>query len=920
MTNATTQIDEPSEPAWQLSSDAVVARSRSNAESGLDSAEVRTRQEQSGPNELRETELESRWQRFVGQFQDPLVSLLLVAILISGGAWLLEGARGLPVDAIVIAVIVIANAILGFVQENKAADAVAALAEMTKANSTVLREGRKVVVPSIELVPGDILLLEEGDAVGADARLIEATSLRIQEASLTGESAAVTKHTEAIEGLPSLGDRMNSVFKGTAVVQGVGKAVVIGIGMNTEIGAIANLLDSTKQQDSPLKREISRISKWLGVIVIGIAVLVMAVLGVISAMQGGGDFVQILILGVSLAVAAVPEGLPAILSLVLALGVQALAKRNAVMKDLPSVETLGAASVICSDKTGTLTRNEMTVVEVVTASGTSRLSGIGYEPSGGIAETTNESAAAEARETVFAGAVANNAQLDREESGWAIVGDPTEVAFIVAWPKLSDSALEPSAGKRLGEVPFNSERKLMSVLVAGWIYSKGAPDILLSHCEHELVGSELRPLTPPRREEILANVVALSATGMRTLGTARRAVSQDAISEEDERDLTFCGFVGIIDPPREEAKDAIAEAHDAGIRTVMITGDHPVTAASIASQLGIIEPGARVLTGQELDALDNEEFAAAAKTVDVYARVAPEHKLKLVNAMRDAGEIVAMTGDGVNDAPALKAADIGVAMGITGTEVTKEAGRMILADDNYATIVTAVRQGRIVFNNIQKFLRYLLSSNMGEVCTVFFGVVLAGVIGLTQPGGGVALPLLATQVLWINLVTDTGPALAMGIDPASPGVMKRPPRGLGDHVIDRHMWGRVIYIGIIMGAVTLLTIDLFLPGGLIEGNDSLEVARTAGFTTLVLAQLFNAFNSRSDDRSAFSQLFTNGWLWGAIALAALLQVAVVHVPFLQTAFGTAPLDLEQWLVTIGMASVVLWAEELMKLVRRILEI
>lgn len=466
---------------------------------------------------------------------------------------------------------------------------------------------------------------------------------------------------------------------------------------------------------------------------------------------------------------------------------------------------------------------------------------------------------------------------------------------------------------------------MMSVTTADRLYAKGAPDILLELCTTELRGGVAEPLTDERRASIQETITGLSAQGFRTLGVARRDDNDPA-----EENLTFLGVAGIMDPPRSEARDAIAEAHRAGIRTIMITGDHPVTAASIAHSLGIdAEPGGSVaagdtgetsvgkaVTGREIDAMSEEEFRAAVATTNVYARVAPAHKLRIVDALQDEGNIVSMTGDGVNDAPALKSADIGVAMGITGTEVTKEAATMILTDDNYATIVSAVEQGRATFDNIRKFLRYLLSSNMGEVATVFGGVVLAALLGLTTGEGGVVLPLLATQILWINLITDSGPALAMGVDPTDESVMNRPPRNMADRIINKAMWWRVIYIGVIMGLVTLLSIDMFYPGGLIAGSDSLDTARTVGFTTLVLAQLFNALNSRSETQSAFHHMTSNRWLWYSIGLGVVLQIMVVHVPFLQTAFGTTALDPLHWAVAIGMASIVLWAEELSKLVRR----
>ena len=895
---------------------------------GLTSAEAADRLERFGPNQLRAQKTEPQWRKFLRQFQDPLVYLLFIAMGISLGAWIVEGATGAPIDVIVIAIIVIANAILGYTQEAKAADAVAALAKMTAANSTVMRDGKQQTIPSHNLVPGDVLLLAEGDAVGADATLIEATDLYIQEAALTGESEAVHKTPEPVADDAPLGEHTNTVFKGTAVVRGVGVAEVQHTGMDTQMGSIATMLADTEQDQTPLNKEITEVSKMLGLLVVGIAIVVMAALILINGARTPEDMVQILILGVSLAVAAVPEGLPAILSLVLAIGVQKLAKHNAVMKNLPSVETLGSASVICSDKTGTLTKNEMTLQQVVTASGTTLLGGTGYDPTGTVTDTTSDVARDEACQTVMAGAVANNAQLDRAEDGtWEIVGDPTEAAFLVALPKFGADVAENTPGRdeRVSENPFSSERKMMSVTTADRLYAKGAPDILLELCTTELRGGVAESLTDERRASIQETITGLSAQGFRTLGVARRDGNDPA-----EENLMFLGVAGIMDPPRSEARDAIAEAHRAGIRTIMITGDHPVTAASIAHSLGIdAGPGGSVaagdtgetsvgkaVTGREIDAMSEEEFRAAVATTNVYARVAPAHKLRIVDALQDEGNIVSMTGDGVNDAPALKSADIGVAMGITGTEVTKEAATMILTDDNYATIVSAVEQGRATFDNIRKFLRYLLSSNMGEVATVFGGVVLAALLGLTTGEGGVVLPLLATQILWINLITDSGPALAMGVDPTDESVMNRPPRNMADRIINKAMWWRVIYIGVIMGLVTLLSIDMFYPGGLIAGSDSLDTARTVGFTTLVLAQLFNALNSRSETQSAFHHMTSNRWLWYAIGLGVALQIMVVHVPFLQTAFGTTALDPLHWAVAIGMASIVLWAEELSKLMRR----
>jgi magnesium-transporting ATPase (P-type) len=902
---------------------------------GLSAAEAAARLAADGPNELRSKPPIPLWRKALREFQDPLVYLLLAAIGISIAAWVGEGMTGVPVDAVVIAVIVLANAAIGLVQSARAEDAVAALASMTAPMSSVLRDGRLATVPSRDLVRGDVLNLSEGDSVGADARLVSAAGLRLQEASLTGESETTPKSSDPLAGPVGIGDRRNMVHQGTGVVQGVGRAVVTGTGMDTEMGAIAELLDRTEAQPSPLQLEIARVSKALGLVVIGIALVVMAAIAVINGVRDAQDLVTILLMGVSLAVAAVPEGLPAILSLVLALGVRSMARRNAVMKNLHSVETLGSASVICSDKTGTLTRNEMTLRKVVTPSGSVELTGVGYRPEGGVmvepdGGASRDEVLLEASGVVVAGSLANNAQLVEDGGEWRIQGDPTEAAFLLGLGKLAGAAAQVARYERVAEVPFTSQRKLMSVLGRDVeadehrLFVKGAPDVLLTRCTSVRVAGAIVPIDEHHRRGLLDAVENLSADAFRTLGVAYRALPSGSVPAADELDvsaeseLVLLGVVGIFDPPRDEARVAVAEAHRAGIRTVVITGDHPGTALRVATDVGIVSPGARALTGVQIDGLSDAELGTAVEEVSVYARVAPEHKLRIVDALQHRGHVVAMTGDGVNDAPALKSSDIGIAMGITGTEVTKEAATMILGDDNYATIVDAVRQGRIIFDNIKKFLRYLLSSNLGEVGTVFFGVVLAGFLGLsdaTEPGT-IVLPLLATQILWINLVTDSAPALAMGVDPEIDDVMGRPPRRSTDRILDRAMWARIGFIGVVMATATLLTIDMFLPGGVIDGSGTLEVARTAGFTTLVLAQLFNVFNSRSESTSALRNLFDNGWLWAAVLLAAGLQVAVVTVPFLQVAFGTASLDATQWAVCVAMASLILWLEELVKLFRR----
>lgn len=932
---------------------------------GLSSDEATRRLDKFGPNELASAPPVPKWKKFLQQFQDPLVYLLLAATAISLVAWIIEkvnaapGAEGeaLPFDSIVIVLILIVNAILGYMQEAKAEEAVNALSEMTAPTSNVLRNGRVERINTTDIVPGDILVLGEGDTVPADGRLLAAASLRIAEASLTGESVPVGKKPATLDSAKALGDRANMVFNGTSVTQGTGRAIVTGTGMNTQVGKIADLLQSTEDEATPLQKEMNHVSKILGIAVCIIAVVVLLALAVLEGFHSVHDVIDSLLLAVSLAVAAVPEGLAAILTVVLALGVQRMAAHHAIVKKLHSVETLGSASVICSDKTGTLTRNEMTVERVVVPSGEVELTGTGYAPEGDMVSIDGsavpENVANEVLATLGAGTLANDGELRAGEKPgtWEIVGDPTEVSLVVAARK-THADKKFAHFDRVAEIPFTSERKRMSVITrnatdAGklTVFAKGAPDVLLSYCDRIYVNGAIRKLTEGDRQDILDTVERLSREAYRTLGEAFRPLETDSLAqipgirtnsageisdiseqaEAIEAHLVWCGMVGIIDPPRTEVRDAVAEAHRAGIRTVMITGDHPLTAARIASDLGIIAKDGKALTGDELDAMDEAQLDKATSEVSVYARVAPEHKLKIVESLQRQGNIAAMTGDGVNDAPAVKSADIGVAMGITGTEVTKQSAKMILADDNFSTIVAAVREGRGIFDNIRKFLRYLLSSNVGEVFTVFFGVVFAGWLGIKNPESvGVTVPLLATQLLWINLLTDAAPALAMGVDPMTEDVMNRKPRKLTDRVIDGAMWGDIVYIGIIMAAVTLIGMDMHLTGGLFTdrsvdamGHDAQMVeARTMGFTILVFAQLFNAIASRSHLQSAFVGLFSNKWLWGAIGLSIVLQLLVIYVPFLNTAFGTTPLPPMAWLECIGLAFFVLVASEIRKIFLR----
>ncbi|MBT1164750.1 cation-translocating P-type ATPase [Bifidobacterium felsineum] len=937
---------------------------------GLSDEEAKRRLAKFGPNELAGAPPVPKWKKFLAQFQDPLVYLLLAATVISVIAWFIEkanavpgaeGGEALPFDALVIVLILIVNAVLGYMQEAKAEAAVEALAQMTAPQTSVLRSGKVQRINTADVVPGDIVVLAEGDSVSADGRLVNAASLRIAEASLTGESVPVGKKSDTLAEAKALGDRANMIFNGTSVTQGTGRAIVTGTGMNTQVGKIADMLSATEDEKTPLQKEMDYVSKILGIAVCIIAVVVLVALAVLEGFNDIHDVIDSLLLAVSLAVAAVPEGLAAILTVVLALGVQRMAAHNAIVKKLHSVETLGSASVICSDKTGTLTRNEMTVERVVTPSGEVQITGTGYAPEGRMVMTGGISPDSEQAKTVadevvatlLAGTLANDGELRQDANGrWETVGDPTEVSLIVAARKVKADH-KAQRYTRVGEIPFTSERKRMSIIAKDdtdsgklTVFAKGAPDVLLSYCSRIRVGGQVRKLTEGDRQTILATVERLSSEAYRTLGQATRPLETSSLAdvpgvtvnaagqvadiadqaEAIETDLIWNGMVGIIDPPRTEVRDSVAEAHRAGIRTVMITGDHPLTAARIASDLGIIAKDGKALTGDQLDQLSSEaELDKATANVSVYARVAPEHKLKIVESLQRQGNIVAMTGDGVNDAPAVKSADIGVAMGITGTEVTKQSAKMILADDNFSTIVAAVREGRVIFDNIRKFLRYLLSSNVGEVFTVFFGVVFAGFLGIRQPETvGVTVPLLATQLLWINLLTDAAPALAMGVDPQTEDVMGRKPRKMTDRVIDASMWGDIIYIGIIMAIVTLIGMDMHLAGGLFTdrsveaiGHEAqMTEARTMGFTILVFAQLFNALASRSHLQSAFVGLFSNKWLWGAIGLSVALQLVVIYVPFLNGAFGTTPLSPLAWVECIGLAAIVLIASELRKIVLR----
>lgn len=918
----------------------VVAAFATDAQAGLSQEEARARLESYGRNELTAQQPVPGWRKFLAQFQDALVVLLLIATAISTVLWFVERDAALPYEAIAIFAVVLLNAVMGYVQQSRAEQAVAALRQMSAAHANVIRGGERQSIVATELVPGDIILIEEGDTIPADARLIQSTALHTAEAALTGESLPVSKDVAAIRNEVPLGDQSNMVFSGTAASYGRGRAVVTTTGMRTQMGHIAGMLEDVSRETTPLQQELAHVGKLLGIIVVVIAVVMIATILLVEEVHGFAALFDVLILGVALAVAAVPEGLPAVVTAVLALGVQRMAKRNAIVRHLAAVETLGSANVIASDKTGTLTKNEMTVRAVVTASGRVNLSGTGYAPQGeliqdrakkgeGAPGVMDSALRSEVERALAVGDRANNAILQEQDGHWTVQGDPTEGALVVAARKagLEGEALD-TRFERVGEVPFSSDRKLMTTIHTDAdrqerliVFTKGAPDVLLARCSHELVGTQSSPLDDARRAEIMHSNEELAGEALRTLGVAFRSLPSNALEVEEvdehfEQDLVFAGLIGMIDPPRPEAMQAVMQAKAAGIRPMMITGDHPVTAAVIATELGIAGV-ARAVSGAEIEKMSDEALRRTVQEFSVYARVNPDHKLRIVEALQHAGAIVAMTGDGVNDAPALKTADIGVAMGVTGTDVSKEAADIVLADDNFASIVAAVAQGRAIFSNIRKFLRYLLSTNIGEVMTMFFGVLLADAIGLTAAGGGgVVLPLLATQILWVNLVTDGAPALALGVDPADADVMEQPPRPHDEGVITRRMWVGILYVGVIMATGTLLVLDASLPGGLIEGVGDMRYAQTMAFSTLVFFSLFAVFTARSDEKSAFVGLFSNQWLWGSVALSLALQAAVVYIPFLQLAFSTVALSAGDWLRCAVAGSSVLWLSEVRKVITR----
>ncbi len=906
---------------------------------GLSDQESQARLEQYGLNELMERPRPGFLKLLFDQFNNFLVIILIVAAVIS--LFLEE-----YIDASAIMAIVILNAVLGVVQESKAEQALAALKKMAAPNAAVIRNGHQVTIPSRELVPGDLVLLDVGNYVPADIRLVESINLKVEEAALTGESVPVNKEAQAIldKDIP-IGDWRNSAFMGTVITYGRGKGLVTATGMQTQIGLIAEMLQSYEEEATPLQRKLDQLGHFLAIVCLAICAFIF-VLGIVrdtapmTAFTQGIDtylqvheaeIVDLFLVAVSLAIAAVPEGLPAIVTICLALGMQRMIRRHALIRKLPAVETLGCATIICSDKTGTLTQNEMMVVRGWVSGKTFQVTGEGYNPTGNFSyngqpfEPNTDSMAS----LLLHGALlCNDAKLEEgdEQAGeraWRMVGDPTEGALVVAAAKakLSRKAVEKSL-PRVMEIPFDSERKRMTTIhqtqtTNGQIpepilsraplvaFVKGAPDIVLKYCDCIVVDGQVQPLTEEKRQEILAANQDMARQALRVLGVAYRPLTElpeEASPDVVERELTFIGLLGMIDPARPEVKTAVQVARTAGLKSAMVTGDYRDTAVAIAEEIGLLSPNGKVLTGEELDRISDEEFADIVEQVEVYARVSPQHKVKIVEALKKRDHIVAMTGDGVNDAPALKRANIGVAMGITGTDVSKETADMVLTDDNYASIVSAIEVGRIIYANIRKFVFYLLACNLGEILIIFFSML-----------GGLPIPFRPIHLLWLNLVTDGAPALALGLEKGDPDTMNQPPRPPREPVMNRDMMISVVTISL---ADTIAVLSVFLiamsrfPGHLLA-------AQTMAYTTLVCSELLRAYTSRSEHYSVFSLgLFSNRWMVWATLTSLGLMLLVLYVPFLRPFFSTVPLSLGDWLVMIPFMFVAPIVAEITKIVLR----
>lgn len=903
-----------------------------NPQTGLDTESVNQRQKHYGPNEIEETAGRSNWEILLDQFTNIMLIMLIVVAIISGILDIVELRNsgttkgGVPFkDTIAIFSIVILNGLLGYLQETRAEKALAALKKLSSPRVQVIRDGKRQEVDAPFLVPGDIILIEAGDTLCADGQIIDGSHLQIRESALTGEAHAVDKNTlsQGLEEETPIGDRTNMVFTGTEVIQGRAKVVVTGTGMDTELGKIAEMLQSVETEDTPLQQRMTQLGN---VLVTGSLILV-AVVVVGGVLRAGWGLLQELIeISLSMAVAVVPEGLPAVITVTLALGTQRMVKRHALIRKLPAVETLGSVNVICSDKTGTLTQNKMVVQEVETLEGNYQVTGTGYEPSGEFIcseakSSINCSRYGGLQALLLTGVLCNDAHLSQEAGDWTIIGDPTEASLLVLGGKagLEQSALEQQYA-RVGEFPFSSERKRMSIISQAnqtsdrwpsWqsqpdndylLLTKGSPELILERCDYYQQGQRVQPLTQEHREQVLRGNNGMAKRALRVLGFAYKPLKQipDATeADEAEQGLIWLGLVGMMDAPRPEVKTAVAKCRAAGIRPIMITGDHQLTAQAIAQQLGIVLPEDRVLTGRELERISQPQLEQEVETVSVYARVSPEHKLRIVQALQKRNKFVAMTGDGVNDAPALKQADIGIAMGITGTDVSKEASDMVLLDDNFATIVAATEEGRVVYSNIRHFIKYILGSNVGEVITI----AAAPLMGLS------GVPLIPLQILWMNLVTDGLPALALAVEPADPHIMERPPFSPKESIFARGLGFYIVRIGIVFSIITIALMSWAFNESQQPGNDP-ESWKTMVFTTLCIAQMGHAIAARSTTRLAIEMNpFSNPYLWGAVIVTTTLQLMLVYVAPLRAFFNTTVLTGEQLVICLLFSSLMfVWVE------------
>ncbi len=879
-----------------------------NAENGLTLEEVKTRQEKYGYNELKATKKKTLLQRFIDQFKDFSIIVLIIAALVSGAVGIAEG-EGIT-DTIIILIVVIVNAIIGVTQESKAEKSLEALQKLTDHASKVIRNGEVTVIPAKELVPGDIVVLDTGDYIPADLRIIEAINLKSQEASLTGESVPVEKTTNVIsEKEIGIGDRTNILFSSSLVTYGRGKGIVVETGMTTEVGKIAGMINNTEKQETPLQQKLNKLGKTLG-----ISALVICIVIFIVGLVQGKEPIHMFMTAVSLAVAAIPEGLVAVSTIVLAIGVQKMVKRHAIVKRLPAVETLGSSTVICSDKTGTLTQNKMTVEKIFINSETKNV------------EEYKNNINEDIKKLIYANMLCNDTKISKDG---ALTGDPTETALVDMAFKLDFDPSIYDRTPRIEEIPFDSDRKLMTTVneVNGKyiVYTKGGVDELLSNCNSYLSNGEVKKNLNEYIETIKQENENMAKEALRVLACAYKEIDHKPTKEDInnlEKDLIFVGMVGMIDPPREEAKKAVEKCKTAGIKTVMITGDHKITATAIAKKLGILENEDEAITGLELEKMSDEELEKNVRHYSVYARVSPEHKVRIVRAWQKNGEIVAMTGDGVNDSPALKTSDIGCAMGIVGTDVAKEAADVILTDDNFATIVSAVEEGRRIYDNILKVIQFLLSSNVGEIVVLFIATLctplFASWFGITDITHlEILLPI---HILWINLVTDSLPALALAFDPANSDIMNRKPTKPGKGIFTKGMTWRIVYQGIMIG---LLTLGAFMIGlatttepidGLTLDESKIEVGQTMAFVTLAMSELVHVFNVRNNKKSIFkTKVFNNSKLIWAILGSAALMLIILAIPALRTIFSIPLLPTENIIELILLIFAPLVIVELFKL-------